>query len=136
MPATIPSSGVRSPGSSAENIQNGSNDDPPPRRKKARVKKVTEPSPKVTYYDTPVKGKPESKPTKPIKKQEREGVSDEGIEEKPNKKLPTKPAKKPKDTDNSDEKEPAAKPAKSPKAEADGGEIKKAKPATDSDRNN
>jgi hypothetical protein len=128
VPGTIPSSGVNPPGTSAGNIQNGSNDEAPPRRKKARVKKVTEPSPKVTYYDTPAKGKPGSKPAKSVKEPDGEGVSDEEVKEKP-KKSPAKSVKKPKITsdENSDEKEPAAKPAKPPKAEVDGAEGKKTK---------
>jgi hypothetical protein len=128
VPGTIPTSGVNPPGTSAGNIQNGSNDDSPPRRKKARVKKVTEPSPKVTYYDTPAKGKPGSKPAKSVKEPDGEGVSDEEVKEKP-RKSPAKPVKKPKNTsdESSDEKEPAAKPAKPPKAEVDGAEGKKTK---------
>ena len=125
VPGTLPSSGVNPPGTysgNAGNIQNGS-DNPPPRRKKAQVKKVTEPAPKVTEYNTPVKSKPGSKP---VKEPDGDGVIEEEAE-KPNKKLPTKPVKKPKDTsnDNSDEKEPAAKPAKPAKADADGAEGKK-----------
>jgi hypothetical protein len=128
VPGTIPNSGVNPAGSSSGNIQNGSNEDPPARRKKARVKKVTEPSPKVIYSDTPIKNKPGSKPAKSVKEPDGEDVVEEN--EKP-KKLPTKPVKKPKDTsaDNSDEQEPAAKPAKPAKAEADGVEGKKSKPA-------
>jgi hypothetical protein len=136
VPATIPNSGINSPVGSAGNIQNGANDNPPPKRKRVRrVKKATPPSPEVTYSDTPVKGKPESKPTKPVKKQQRDDVSDEGVEEKPTKKLPTKPTKKPKDSGDEDaaEKEPAAKPAKPAKAEVDGAEGGKKPKGPDND---
>ncbi len=134
VPATIPSSGVNPPGTYSGNVQSGSNDNSPPTRKKAQVKKVTEPASKVTYYDTPVK-KPGSKPAKTVQKIDGEGLAEEA--EKP-KKLPTKPVKKPKDTsnDNSDEKEPAAKPAKPPKAEAEEAEGKKSKPAADAESKN
>jgi hypothetical protein len=135
IPGTLPSSGVNPPGTysgNAGNVQNGSNDNPPPRRKKAQVKKVTAPSPKVIEYKTPVKSKPGSKP---VKEPDGDGVVEEEAE-KPNKKLPTKPVKKSKDTsnDNSDEKEPAAKPAKPAKAEVDGAEGSK-KPAVDQSKN-
>lgn len=145
VPGTVPSSGVNPPGASG-NIPSGSNDNPPPRRKKAQVKKVTEPAPKVTYYNTPEKGKPRSKPAKTVKETDGDGLVENS------KKLPTRP-RKPKDTssDSSDEKEPAAKPAKPPKADADGGEspkvkspkadadeaeAKKSKPAADSENKN
>ncbi len=155
VPGTIPSSGVNPPGtysgnsSESNNIRSGSNENSSPRRKKAQVQKVTRPSPQVTYYDTPVKGKPgANKPAKPLKEKDGDGAVEE-IENP--KKLPTKPVKKTADTsnDNGEEKEPAVKPAKSPKAEGgegiktkppkadeEGGEGKKAKPAADAENKN
>jgi hypothetical protein len=126
LPATIPNSRDNSPVGSAVNTQNGSNYNPPSRHKKARVKKATESSPKVTYYDTPVKYQ-SSEPTKPSKQQEQVDVADKEIQVKPNKNLP-------KQVDVADEEvqvkpneklhtpvknKPASKPVKEP----DGGGV-------------
>jgi hypothetical protein len=136
VPGTIPSSGVNSPGGSAVNgVSIDSTGNAPPRRKKARIKKVVEPSPKVTYYDTPATGKPRSKPAKTVKRGNEEDSS-ERVQEKPQK-SPTKPAKKPIDNGDEEEKVPPAKPAKSPKAETDVPEGKKLKqPAEEAENKN
>jgi hypothetical protein len=133
LPATIPNSRDNPPVSSDVNTQNGSNYNPSPRYKKARVKKVTESSPKVTYYDTPVKNQ-SSEPPKPARQQQQVDiadkeiqvkpiknlpkqvdVADEEIQVKPNEKLPKQVNAKPvKENDGEGITEEAEKPKKSP----------------------